>query len=204
MGERGADDLYSVRQEYRGWETFRDEGQPLLRPTNVEEYWAWAHGNLAMNIERGLVAEYLVRHALELRDGPRDHWAEGTDLKWKGNTIQVKSGAFMQAWEQRKDSKLQFTLKRSKLCCDLFIFAVWWPQGYVRPEAPVSIIDVSQWQFYLITRDDLRAALEERRTRGSKTTSVSLKWLMEWTEAGKSRCVTFRELRREIHDMLKT
>ena len=157
MDERGGDNHYSVRKEYRGWETFSDNGRPLLRPTNVEEYWAWAHGNLAMNVERGLVAEYLVRHALELRDGPRDHWTEEIDLKVEGGTIQVKSAAFMQSWEQSMDSKPQFTLKLDKLNCDLFIFAVWWPQGGVRPGTPVSIIDVGQWQFYLITGDNLRA-----------------------------------------------
>ena len=97
MDGKGGDDLYRVRTEYRGRELFNNEGQSLLRPTNVEEYWAWAHGDLANNIERGLVAEYLVRHALELPDSPRDHWMQERDLHMEGRTIQVKCGGFMQS-----------------------------------------------------------------------------------------------------------
>ena len=173
-------------------------------PTNVEEYWAWAHGNLANNVERGLVAEYLVRHALELRDGPRDHWEVETDLTVEGRTIQVKSTAFLQSWEQSRESQAQFQLKRDKLNCDLFIFAVWWPQGGVRPVVPVSIIDVGQWWFYLVTGDKLQKALDDKGSSEAKTASVSLKRLLEWTEANRSRCVSFAELGREIRNIIDT
>lgn len=202
MDEKGRNDLHRIRTEYQGCETFNHEGQPLLRPTNVEEYWAWAHSNLANNVERGLVAEYLVRHALELRDGPRDHWMRESDLNVEGHNIQVKCSAFMQSWEQSRDSKIQFRLKRDKLNCDLFIFAVWWAQGGVRPDAPISIIDVGQWWFFLITGENLRTVLENRRNPGAKTVSVTLKRLLEWTDGDRSRFVTYCDLGQEIRMMI--
>lgn len=67
----------------------------------VLDYWQWSAWNLLDNLQRGVLAEFLVARALGVADEPRDEWA-GWDLKHLDKKIEVKSAAYAQAWPQKK------------------------------------------------------------------------------------------------------
>lgn len=75
-------------------------GQPL-GPT-LADYWAWAHSGLLGKKERGILAEFLVAQALGIETVGHDPWGSFDLVSASGTTIEVKSSAHLQAWNQRK------------------------------------------------------------------------------------------------------
>lgn len=76
--------------------------------STVRDFWAWALSNLRANTVRGTLAEYLVACAVGSGGHPRIEW-DAYDVLTPGNRrIEVKSGAYLQAWEQPRHSKIIF------------------------------------------------------------------------------------------------
>jgi hypothetical protein len=76
---------------------------------SVCDYWQWAYSDLLSNTNRPILAEYLVGAALEALSGPRIEW-DTTDLTYRGLTIEVKSAAYVQTWEQKRLSAIRFEI----------------------------------------------------------------------------------------------
>ena len=95
-----------------GNEEFRGDGQgSSLR---VIDYWKWSGSNLMDNTSRGVVAEFLVATAIGLHRKPRVEW-ERYDLELRpGVTIEVKSSAYYQSWDQEQRSTVEFAIGRRK------------------------------------------------------------------------------------------
>ena len=51
-----------------------DEPIPGVEGAAVGDFWSWAYSNPLMNVERGVLAEFLVGHALGVVDGVRASW----------------------------------------------------------------------------------------------------------------------------------
>ena len=66
---------------------------------SVRDFWQFALGDLRMNNARGYLAEFMVGKALGLQDLKRIEW-DAYDLCLDGITIEVKSSAYLQSWEQ--------------------------------------------------------------------------------------------------------
>jgi hypothetical protein len=77
-------------------------------PATVQDFWRFALGDLRMNNARGYLAEFIVAQALGLSDARRVEW-DAYDILWEGITIEVKSSAHLQSWDQRRLSKIAFT-----------------------------------------------------------------------------------------------
>lgn len=75
---------------------------------DVQQFWRFALGDLRMNNARGYLAEFIVGKALGLGDIRRTEW-DAYDLIWDGITIEVKSSAYLQSWDQKRISALAFT-----------------------------------------------------------------------------------------------
>ncbi|MCR6711425.1 MAG: hypothetical protein NVV57_01475 [Demequina sp.] len=75
------------------------------------DYWRWANSDLIGNVSRGVLAEYLVALAVGATSSPRDPWAAYDVVDPNGITIEVKSAAYLQAWDQRALSKITFLVK---------------------------------------------------------------------------------------------
>ena len=87
-----------------GDEPFRG-GTPPLR---LLDYWRWSGSSLMDNTARGLLAEFLVAAALGLHKSPRTEW-DSYDLRTPADiTIEVKSAAAIQSWEQAAPTPIQF------------------------------------------------------------------------------------------------
>lgn len=80
---------------------------------SVSDFWRWAYSDLLSNRNRGILAEFIVGNALGLTNDPRFEW-DKADFEYNGKFIEVKSGAYIQAWEQKQLSKVIFNIPKAK------------------------------------------------------------------------------------------
>ena len=91
-------------------------GEEVVAGTDatVVDFWRFALSNLRMNNARGYLAEFLVAKAVG-STGLRIEWDPYDVLAPDGTTIEVKTSAYLQAWDQYKLSTVQFTGLRSRI-----------------------------------------------------------------------------------------
>ncbi|HON74216.1 MAG TPA: hypothetical protein PLQ23_03575, partial [Dermatophilaceae bacterium] len=132
---------------------------------NVQDFWRFAMADLRTNNVRGYLAEFLVAHAVgAVRN--RVEWDAFDVLTPEGVKVEVKSSAYLQVWEQRRLSRIQFTGLRSRtwtpqdgesaeasLNADVYVFAV----HLATRHDEYDPLDVTQWQFYVVPRARLEA-----------------------------------------------
>lgn len=148
------------------------------------EFWQWAYSDIQLNNIRGVFAEFIIAKALNLSLGLRQTW-DDWDLETDGGIkIEVKSGAYLQAWEQNKLSSIVFqglkgqewneeTNRREgekKYRADIYIFAV----QTTKSNKEFDPLNLAQWVFYILTKKDL----EKRNTQ-----SISLSVIQKLTNA---------------------
>ena len=162
-----------------GCEPFNAGGKPL-GPT-LRDYWRWSGSDLLSNVERGVLAEFLVVSALGLTEEPREEWG-AFDVEVPGcGTVEVKSAAYSQSWEQKDYSTISFDIaKRTSAwnpktgkykqldspqrVADVYVFCL------LRHKCQKTIdpLNVEQWEFYVVRRSNLD------RSRWKKNKSIGL------------------------------
>lgn len=128
---------------------------------NVTDFWAFAMSDLRMNNVRGYLAEFLVAKAVGAPGG-RVEWDAYDVRSPEGIRIEVKSSAHLQVWDQRRLSRIAFTGLRGRTWtpqdgesseatfnADVYVFCVQTAQAH----AEYNPLDVSQWDFYVVSRD---------------------------------------------------
>ncbi|MEV7793169.1 hypothetical protein AB0O68_14410 [Streptomyces sp. NPDC087512] len=126
----------------------------------VVDFWRFAMPDLRMNNTRGLFAEFLVHRAVGSHR-PRVEWASHDVETDDGLRIEVKAGAYLQAWEQRAPSPIRFGGLRARAWspeagyaeaktynADVYVFAV----QTAREHAGYDPLDVGQWEFSVLPR----------------------------------------------------
>lgn len=126
----------------------------------VRDFWAYAMSDLLMNNVRGYLAEFLVAKAVGA-SGARLEWDAYDVLTPEGVRVEVKSAGYLQAWAQRRLSRISFGSMKGRtwtpedgesptatLNADVYVFAI---QTATRHE-DYSALDVSQWEFYVVSR----------------------------------------------------
>ncbi len=90
---------------------FRDPSEPIrgLNDRFVGDFWRWAYSDLLSNTNRPILAEYLVGSALQALSCPRTEW-DLSDIDYRGRTIEVKSAAYVQSWDQPRPSSIRFDI----------------------------------------------------------------------------------------------
>src|SRR5690606_38685474 len=73
----------------------------------VRDFWSFAMSDLLMNNVRGYLAEFLVARAVGAT-GTRVEWDAYDVLTPEGIRVEVKSAGFLQAWAQRRLSRIAF------------------------------------------------------------------------------------------------
>ncbi|MEU3553472.1 hypothetical protein [Streptomyces fragilis] len=137
-----------------------DESIAGVPDRTVVDFWRFAMPDLRMNNTRGLFAEFLVHQAVG-SGAPRVEWASHDVETDDGLRIEVKAGAYLQAWEQRAPSQIRFSGLRArawspdggyaeaKSCnADVYVFAV----QTAREHAAYDPLDTAQWDFYVLPR----------------------------------------------------
>ena len=139
--------------------------EPILPEITVRHFWAWALGDLRLNANRGMLAQFLVANAVgdaRLRD---DGWGNFDVLTPDGVKVEVKSSGYLQSWRQTRLSKIVFSglIGRPwsdetgmgttpEVRADVFVFAVHScqdPNSY-------DPLDLDSWEFYVLPAATIR------------------------------------------------
>ena len=184
-----------IARRRTGEEPFHANGQPL--DVRLLSFWQWACSEICGNALRGLIAEYLVAHALESVDTCRVEW-DACDVRTAGGLkVEVKSSGYIQSWKQHRLSAISFDIapKRGwdaatnilgdtvQRAADVYVFALHAHQV----KATADPLDVTQWLFFVVPT----AVLDGRHARQKRIGLESLRRL-----AGAP--VAFAELRAAV------
>lgn len=140
----------------------------------VQDFWSYAFSNLNSNVLRGALAEFLVENALKDKDAIviRNPWGDFDILDGDGTKIEIKCCSYIQDWDQSDYSKINFSGLKAKQIywseavqaykemstestykADIYILALLRHKDH----ATLNILDLSQWIFYILTRDEIAA-----------------------------------------------
>lgn len=141
----------------------------------LSDYWAWNSSDLLNNTLRGSFCEFIVSAALDLDlSGVNEDWG-AWDITfphfWQRDGemldevhIEVKSGAYIQAWEQSKLSSIVFSIRPTRAWdpingysgdvrrqSDVYVFCLYTVKN--RAEADPLVLD--DWDFYIVPTQKL-------------------------------------------------
>lgn len=138
-------------------------------------FWRWAYSDLVSNATRGVLAEYIVGLALRcVDDCVRAEW-DASDLRTlQGNSVEVKSAAYVQTWKQRQLSKITFSIiptngwhaatntisTERKRQADVYVFCL----VKHMDKATVCPLNLDQWEFYVLSTNRLNNLVGEQKT----------------------------------------
>lgn len=140
-----------------GDEHLTDGASPL--DVTVLDFWRWSSSDLVGNVSRGVLAEYLVARAVGATDAPRDPWAPYDVITPEGIKVEVKSAAYIQAWNQRAPSKISFMVRATRSMtgdpvrdAEPFRRSDVWVLSLLHhvDQATLNPLDVSQWCFFVV------------------------------------------------------
>lgn len=162
---------------------FRNGGDPFHQDGESKEfslydYWRWMGSDLVMNVQRGVLAEYIVAKALEADTlkWPRSPWeSNDVNLYEKDWPIEVKSSAHVQAWHRKnqKPTQVSFNIDTKKygagdykygrsFYVGAFVFCV-----LGEPSVPLVYpdpLDLAQWEFYVLMSEVMDKELKNQKT----------------------------------------
>lgn len=95
-------------QRKSGAEPLHANGSPL--GVSLQEFWQWSGSDLVSNSQRGILAEFLVAHALGVVTGVRTEWDAYDVVTAAGIKVEVKASGFVQSWAQEKLSSVGFDI----------------------------------------------------------------------------------------------
>lgn len=135
-----------------------------LQGLTVGDFWSWAYSDILSNRNRALFAEFLVGSALGVVDSVRVEW-DSVDLRYRGRTLEVKSSAYVQSWQQKALSKPRYDIARKKSwyaetnqysleaihSADCYVFC-FYPET---DPSKVNILDATAWQFYVLATREI-------------------------------------------------
>ena len=152
------------------------------------------------NIERVVLAEYIVAVLLGVDGKLRVPWLASDLTLPNGKTIEVKTMARLQAWYQKKLSNPLVVIKptrkwdpetntiedKPKLHSDIYVICFFMAESHDTASPP----DLSRWKFYAFTKGKIKELLQERK-------SISLKFL----EKSGTKPFTANELKSRIMEL---
>jgi hypothetical protein len=137
------------------------------------DFWIWNQSNLVDNRNRGILAEFIVRQALELDHPTRLEWGAYDLTTEEGLKIEIKSSAYIQSWKQKKFSSISFDIKRTKILlednnysnepirqADIYVFCLLHHQD----QKTLDPMNLNQWTFYLTTTETLNRRFAEQKS----------------------------------------
>ena len=157
---------------YTGSEHFMIEG--MSANYLLSDFWAWQASDLLNNTLRGVLAEFIVAKALGLDTScTRQDW-DAYDLLVNGQwRIEVKSSAYLQSWEQKRESRLQFSIRPTREWLpvdgfssdsmrrsDLYVFCAF----TCKERSEADPLNLDQWEFYILPTFILNESCGDQKT----------------------------------------
>lgn len=142
----------------------------------LSDYWAWNASDLLNNTLRGSFCEFIVSAALGIDlSGVNEDWTP-YDILMPGDPsirIEVKSSAYLQAWETSKLSTIQFSIRQTRAWSpdggysgktvrqsDVYVFCIYTETD--RAKANPLILD--GWAFYVVPTSRIDAICGTQKT----------------------------------------
>ena len=138
-------------------EIFRFNSQNL--DFRLVDFWRWSQSDLIENRNRGILAEFIVRQALEMKYPTRLEWDAFDLITDDGVKVEVKSAAYIQAWKQKRHSAIQFGIEPTRGLlednnysedklrrADIYIFCL---LGHM-DQNTINPMNLDQWAFYIL------------------------------------------------------
>ncbi len=196
------------RHRKAGDEAFHVQGDKL--EFTVLDYWRWANSDLLDNAARGVLAEFLVAHALKRTNEPRSEWGSFDVRTESGIRVEVKSAAYAQSWSQERPSKISFDIApRSEAWSpetneysyhdppardsDVYVFCLLGEADDPTPD-PMCL---DQWKFYVLDT----ATLDRLRPRQKTIALNTLRSLVRRETGRTTTC--YREMASVIDSLGK-
>lgn len=165
----GLPPIEKVRKD--GTERFHKNGANLN--ASLVEFWQWSASDLVSNALRGILAEYIVAHALDLADAVRSEWDAYDLVLPSGIKIEVKSAAYIQSWYQKEYSKISFDVRKTrewneetnrqsremKRQAEIYVFCL---LKHTVQET-IDPLDVAQWEYYVLPTSVLDDKVGEQK-----------------------------------------
>lgn len=178
---------------YNGDEKFINDGS--YTNFTILDFWKWAYSNVLHNMQRGTLADYIVKCSLdlggiptrtEIGTGLEPYDLEGPVIKSTGKVsrIEVKSAAFVQVWDIKHPERANFSIAPAKAPDetgdyprhairqrnnDIYVFTL-----YTATSRRSNILDLSWWEFFVLPTYRIEA--DEKL---SKQKTISLKTVKE-------------------------
>lgn len=142
-----------------GNEVLTDNGQ--ITNYTLLDFWRWSVSDLLSNATRGRLAEFIVGSAIGLNpENSRDEWDAYDLITEEGIKIEVKSAAYIQSWNQKRFSKISFSIKPArswetgtsnlrgepKRHADIYVFC----HLKHKDQNSIDPIKMEQWDFYVV------------------------------------------------------
>ena len=155
-----------------GNEAFHSNGNPTGE--KLLSFWQWSSSELVGNALRGILAEYIVASDIGCVSELRQEW-DAYDLETtEGIKVEVKSGAYLQSWEQEKHSPIKFgiqpthgwdaktnTVANEKTRqSDVYVFCVLTHKD----KQTVDPMNMAQWEFYILATSVLNSNIPKQAT----------------------------------------
>lgn len=167
------DDFSAIETNRKvGDELFEFNGSSL--EMSLLSFWQWSSSDILGNAMRGILAEYIVVSAVGINSGVRTEWDIFDIETPDGIKVEVKSGAYVQSWEQKKHSNIQFSIRPTKS----WDFQSNERKGEVRRQADVYVfcllkhkhkpsinpLNLDQWEFYVLSTKMLNKSVGAQKT----------------------------------------
>jgi len=151
-----------------GDERFCANGKP--QDNTLLSFWRWSSSDVVGNTMRGIIAEYIVASALGVTDGTRVEWDAYDIETTEGIRVEVKSGAYIQSWAQRKLSNIQFSIRPTQILESKITEAVRQADVYVfcllqhKDQETIDPLNLDQWEFYVLATETMNVRLGSQKT----------------------------------------
>jgi hypothetical protein len=167
------EDLSSTQPEQlSGNESFQNGSVKL--DISLLEFWQWGFSDITNNTTRGILAEFIIARALDCETQVRETWDSYDLITPHGIKVEVKSSSYLQNWYQKQLSTIQFNCPKTlgwdaqtntfqsekERQADIYIFAVL----AHKVKSSLNPLDVSQWEFYVITTQRLNEIALNKKT----------------------------------------
>ena len=187
----------------KGREAFRVAGETA--DFALRDYWRWSGSDLLSNLQRGVLAEFLVARALGTAKKPRREWGAFAVRTHEGHGVAVKSAAYWQSWPQAEPSAIGFDITPRRWSWDpetnetethnpprrtakAYVFCLLGSRANRNPDP----LDIDQWRFLVLATSRLDAERPEQKT-------ISLNPLLTL----KPRDVPYADLRQAVEAVIR-
>ena len=155
-----------------GDEPFEFNGSSL--PMSLLSFWQWSSSDIVGNAMRGILAEYIVASSVGMNSGIRTEW-DAFDIETpEGIKVEVKSGAYVQSWEQKKHSTIQFSIRPTqgwdsesnernsevRRQADVYVFCLL----KHKDQSSINPLNLDQWVFYVLPTNILNQSVGAQKT----------------------------------------